>query len=469
MIFQKSINKFLKIAFIPLIIIHIIVLENIRFTLWPEMVVYPYLINNDFSLYKDLINPYPPTLIIMLSALTKIVGYQPQIFLLFTWILIGIIDIILYQVLLKIYKIHFLSLISLIFFMIISISFGINGLWFDLVQTPFIIISLYYFIKFKEENSIANLNLSLILVITAIFIKQQALWLLLAYILILFFYNRKNTFKLLFKLYPALLFFIVLSIELIFCFYKTNSLLEFINWTLFFPFIKASKISGYLSLPTIKQLLPIIVILILSSPSIFYLSAKRFYLLPIMVSLLFFAYPRFDYFHLIPALAFISILIGLSINLILKASLAEKFTYLFLVIMIFIYVARFITLNISTEIRFFEPEIQIAANFISITTNKNEPLYILNGPDQIFPLSSRLPIKPWADEFPWYLENGNLQQNIVISLIKINPRFIVSKPYSDGGKFDLGSYRPQVIADYLDDNYQNYYQITKTLWLKKKV
>ncbi len=226
MIFQKCINKYLRIAFIPLIIIHIIVLENIRFTLWPEMVVYPYLINNGFSLYKDLINPYPPTLILLLSALTNIVGYQPQIFQLFTWILIIITDIILYQVLLKIFKTHYLSLFSLIIFMIISISFGINGLWFDLVQTPFIILSLYYFIKFKEEKSIGNLNLSLILVITAIFIKQQAVWIVLAYIVILFFYNRKNAFQLLFKLYPALIFFIVLSIELIFCFYNLYKLVH---------------------------------------------------------------------------------------------------------------------------------------------------------------------------------------------------------------------------------------------------
>ena len=116
MIFQKSINKFLRISFLPLIFIHILVLENMRFTLWPEMVVYPYLLNNGFSLYKDLVNPYPPTLILILSALTKIVGYQPQIFQLFTWILIFITDIILYNVILKIIKIHYLSLISLVFF-----------------------------------------------------------------------------------------------------------------------------------------------------------------------------------------------------------------------------------------------------------------------------------------------------------------------------------------------------------------
>lgn len=469
MIFQNSINNYLRIVFFPLIIIHIIFLENLRFTLWPEMMVYPYLVNNGFSLYKDLINPYPPTLILFLSLLTKIFGYQPQMFQIFTWLIVLIIDYVLYQVILKISKNHYISIFSFTLFLIVSVPFGINELWFDLIQSPFIILSVYYFIKYYEKRNISNLNFSFIFVLTAFLIKQQALWLFLAYVVILIFSFRKNIVHLSFKLLPALIFFIAVCIEFTIYFYKTNTLSEFLNWAVYFPFIKASKMPGYLSLPTVKQSIPIVLITMLSLPSIFSLKPKRLYYLPIIISLLFFAFPRFDYFHLIPALAVISLFIGPSLKLISKFSLIIKAVYSFLIILIVMYAIRFITRNISTEIRFFEPEIQTAANITALTTIKNEPLYIQNGPDQIYPLASRLPVKPWADEFPWYLENGNLQQIIIESLKNQRPRFIVVQPYSEGERFNLGSYRPQMIADFLDKNYQNNYQISKTLWLKKKI
>ena len=60
-----------------LLLIHFVLLINTRFTLWPEMVVYPYLVNNGFMLYRDIINPYPPFLSYSLAIFAKIFGYQP--------------------------------------------------------------------------------------------------------------------------------------------------------------------------------------------------------------------------------------------------------------------------------------------------------------------------------------------------------------------------------------------------------
>lgn len=75
-------------------------------------------------------------------------------------------------------------------------------------------------------------------------------------------------------------------------------------------------------------------------------------------------------------------------------------------------------------------------------------------------------MKPWADEFPWYLEDSNIQNRVIDALKKENPKIILFQPYSHGSKFDLGAYRPQKIADYLDDNYQSVRKITDNLILK---
>ena len=50
------------ILFSLAVLLHVFLLTNTKLTLWPEMVVYPYLLNKDFILYKDIINPYQPVL-----------------------------------------------------------------------------------------------------------------------------------------------------------------------------------------------------------------------------------------------------------------------------------------------------------------------------------------------------------------------------------------------------------------------
>lgn len=469
MIFSGNISKFAHIAFLPLVLIHIIVLENIRFTLWPEMVVYPYLANNGFTLYKDLINPYPPTLTVILSALTRFTGYEIQIFQIVTWLLIFTIDIILYQVTLKITKSHSLSTTSLVFFLIISIPFGINGLWFDLVQTPFILLSVFYFYKFFQNKNSKDINLAFILAIFAFFIKQQALWLILAYVFLLTVHNRKISAHIVRSLAPSVVTFICVSAILFLYVYVYKSFSDFLNWTVILPFLKASHISGYIHLPTFKQTIPIILTFALCSPSVFIARSKHYIIFILAVSLILFVYPRFDFFHLIPSLAVISILFGLSIKYITGSNYQVKIIYYFAILLILIYTTRFISKNFTTEVRFFEPEIQSAASFINVITDKNDFLYIQNGPDQLLPLSSRLPIKPWADEFSWYLENNNLQEKIVNSMISQKPEFLIFKPYDEGAKFALGVYRPTIISDYLDKSYKDYFQLNGGLWLKKKI
>src|SRR3989344_731605 len=131
-----------------LLLLHTVLLINTQFTLWPEMVVYPYLINNDFLLYKDIINPYPPLLIWFLTLFAKIFGYAPLSYQILTWAVILIIDLSIYTITGKLFKKRFYQLVSTLFFVILSIPFGVNGLWFDLVQVPLILWSSYFFYRF---------------------------------------------------------------------------------------------------------------------------------------------------------------------------------------------------------------------------------------------------------------------------------------------------------------------------------
>src|SRR3989304_5291084 len=135
-----------------LLLIHLLLLTNTRFTLWPEMVVYPYLLNNGFSLYKDIINPYPPLMVGFLSIFSKISGYHPIPFQILTWLMILVTDLSIFFVTQKLFKNFSQALLSTLFFVILSVPFLINGLWFDLVQTPLIIFSFYFFYQYLSKK-----------------------------------------------------------------------------------------------------------------------------------------------------------------------------------------------------------------------------------------------------------------------------------------------------------------------------
>src|SRR3989344_7436482 len=100
----KSTLSSRELFWLPLVLIHLLLLANTKFTLWPEMVVYPYLINNNFILYKDIINPYPPMLTLLLSVFGKIFGYLPVPYEILSRAVVVLIDISIFTLARKIAK-----------------------------------------------------------------------------------------------------------------------------------------------------------------------------------------------------------------------------------------------------------------------------------------------------------------------------------------------------------------------------
>jgi len=465
----KSIHKFREIFWIPAVLIQLVLLVNTRFTLWPEMIVYPYLLNKGFLLYRDIINPYPPTLASILSLFSKVLGYLPEPYAILTWAIVLIIDLSIFIVVRKLTKNHYYAFFALCFFILFSIPFGVNSLWFDLVQTPFIIFSAFFFYKYLTINSkSSDLQSSFYFAFIAFFIKQQATWLIMAYLLLLVFKNNKKTITTIKILARPLAFFSLFTLVQVAYFLKIGALNDFVFWTFYQPLFKASSLPGYVLFPTIKQLfialLPTLVLL----PMVFTKKENLAMLTIIALSLFFFAYPRFDYFHLIPYLAFISVSLGVNFDVYKKLNLRQLALPIAAIFLSFIFFSRYLIANWQQPVRFFEQDILSAATFIREVTPKDSLIYIQNGPDQIYPLSERMPLKPWADEFPWYLEINGTQQKVLKAIKRQDPKFVVYQPYESRGKYALGSYKPALIANYLDENYQNLIQINSGLWLKVK-
>ena len=458
------------IVVLGVILLHFFLLLNSRFTLWPEMIVYPYLLNNDFLLYRDIINPYPPFLTWFLAFFSKIFGYFPFPYQILTWVIILIIDLSIFLITKKLFKKTFYALLSTSFFIFFSIPFGVNGLWFDLVQTPFILWALYFFWRFLKTSTKSSTKFHLfntfLLLAIAFFIKQQVAWVVLLFLVVAL---ARDKFKviLFLKIYhKSVLPFVILLFLLIVYFSMQDNLHNFIFWVFYFPAFLASKMPGYVLLPSAKQMLVVLALFVLLVPTMVRKSQILFLVTPAVLIL--FAYPRFDYFHIIPALAAIAIFFGPNFEHLKKSTVTIKVVFLLTLIFLCLFTFRYFQNHWHKEIRFFEQEVLKNARVMDLIVKENETVYLQNAPDQLLPLSGTVPSKPWADDFPWYLEVQNLQNKVTDSLEKNKPRYIIFQPYLEGKKYELGSYRPDDIADYIDNNYVNFAQIDHDLYFKAR-
>lgn len=428
------------------------------------MIVYPYLLNNGFSLYTDIINPYPPVLTSLLSLFSQRFGYLASPYQILTWIIIFLIDISIFAITKKIFKKDNFALISTAFFAVFSIPFAVNGLWFDLVQTPLVLAAFYFFFKYMDNQNKKNLFFTFFLISIAFFIKQQVILLFFWFITLIIFKSGKKTVKIIgnsFLYIPLALLFLIFGT----IFYFENSLNQFLYWTFAFPFFKASNMPGYIQLPNLKQIAVLISLFVIFIPSL----KSKFKIIPQTAFILvLFAYPRFDYFHLIPSLSILSIAAGVNLKNLQDAKTYQKTLFVFAFIFLVFFTIRYHLNNWGEEVRFFDRESLTTASFLERITVLSSTIYVQNGPDQILPISNRLPPKPWVDEFSWYLETPGMQERIIESLKNSPPQFVVFKPYSQGTPYQLGSYRPTSLAEFLDSNYQNLIQISDNIWLKVK-
>lgn len=456
-----------------LIGLHLILLFLTKFTLWPEMVVYPYLLNNGFLLYQDLINPYPPLFTVFLSSFTSFFGYTPIAMRILTYMAIVAIDILIFNFSVQLFKNKKAAIANTLFFVIFSIPFGVNGLWFDLFQTPFILASIYYLVSEKKPR---NFLISFCLFLSAVAIKQQAIWMFPIFVLYAFRYYRlfkKDFGQIVLQSFAAVAVFALANLGLVFLF---GTYPEFISWAVIFPFFKAKDLPGYILLPTLTQVLLIVSLFAAFVPAVIGTRGQRpetrrtiFGIYFSAALLLLFAYPRFDYFHLVPAIAVLSLLVSANFKGLTSRGLPQGQTlFLLFFIPVLIFAAKQYKVDFGFQTRFFEPEIIQTAKNLNSQTKSTDRLYMQNSPDQLLVLSSRLPLKPWADEFPWYLEYENTQDKVRKAFELSKPDFVVSHPYAQGAKFELGAYQPVMIASYVEKNYKVISKLASNMVLKEE-
>ncbi|KKQ42865.1 MAG: Dolichyl-phosphate-mannose-protein mannosyltransferase [Microgenomates group bacterium GW2011_GWC1_37_8] len=424
-----------KIWLTLLLLIHLILLINIKFTAWPEMLAWPYLMLKGWLPYKDIAIAHTPFLFTVLSGFFKLTGIGLVQLEIFSWILILITDYLVFWVSNKLWG-KSVALLSTIIFIFLHIFYEGNGLWFDLALTPFMIV-LFYFFK-KQKYLWLGVFWAL-----AFLVKQTAFWFLVPItIYTLQGETLKGAKSVIAKIfYSSLIVFIPFTLFLI----SFRLFDDFYIWAIKFGMRVLPSASGQISLPTLIQLVKAYLTFI---PLIF---IPELLIWSLAGSL--FAFPRWELFHFQPALPYIAF--GFAIILSKPKNNIRKLISI-IVLIIFLYpLARTIIRDWGKPARFYDSEILEVSAFVKQKIQPDEKILVLNSWDHLYALTETLPsYRPWMPQLSWYLKQNNLEDEMYKDIEKENPRIIILSPYKESG---LGSYKP-FFADQLISKYTKVYK-----------
>lgn len=420
---------------------HVFVLSGLRFTAWPEMLSYPYLRNNGYLLYKDMIHPYPPVLTMALSIVYKLFGYKLIVLKVFTWAIVLANDILVFFLVKYLTRNVKYSILSLISYILLQSFLEGNQLWFDLVIVPTILLSTYYLLQKKYFWSGLLLGI-------AILTKQTTALFLILWSIFILIGERKLKPILNLVAGPVILFAILLA-RLI----TEGAVSGFFNWTLIYPFSWWSKFPGYVQTAITHKQFFILFLLVLPVLLLLFKLKSSFFRdknLVILVSSLLVSsiliYPRFSFFHLQLGIAFCAILYGVFLYKFKVPSILHPISYIFLFWLICLPVLK---TDWGKEARFWGNEDERIAKVIKDVTKKDYLVYLLGPQSGLYALSGRLPPKPWTDNFVWYLEIPGVQDEIIKRWEENKPKVVFTTNIQSGNWFDLGTYRPQKIVDWI--------------------
>lgn len=435
------------------ILVHLLILNVLPFTTWPEMLLYPWLTAHGFIQYQEIIHPYPFGLIAALTALGNIVGFTSFMVKFATYFVVVVSDLLVYRTAF-VFGTARNALWALILYILWQISFEGNGLWFDLALTPLAILGFYGLVQWLRTQRARWLVFTSATLLASILVKQTGVWFVFAALVTLIFYKHyRAAFLLLLLVLLGLLLYGLSG-------YLTWGM-QFLYWTVWFPVVDQKQTAGFVLLPSLRQIVLVGLLLLPALLCLLIRGQRRRMLFLLWIaagalSLL----PRWGMFHLQPSLPFLALFAVSAFTRIPKILfLSMLIPAAYVVFMIVVFAGsgdRFVTRAVTTTAVMLQQEVGDA------------DLFILGAPQLIYVLSGYVPPRPWADLFPWYYQvrEGELETRVLNSLETNPPRFVLRVPIS--GDRPEYRYRPERIEHWVDENYREYKETPSgTLWGKQ--
>jgi hypothetical protein len=428
-----------KISLIVILGVHLFLLTQLKFTAWPEMLLWPYLLIHGLLPYKDVAMAHTPNLIVELAIVFKLIGVGIVQLKIYTWVLIIITDFLVYWISSKIWN-RKIALISAISFVLLQIFFDGNGLWFDSMLAPLALLTFY--LVSKKKYFWSGLFWALMFLT-----KQTAIWFLIPMGLQVIQnteYKIQNLKHLVFGILTIFAIFIVLLALF-------GILPDFYNWAVNFGIFILPRASGQIQLPDLRNFLVAVFPFTIFIPFLINKKTRNVNLVLWTAAGVMGTYPRFEYFHFQPALPFLAFVLGIVMVGIKRDKLMKIFLTFYILGSVYLF-ANYFMRNWKEGTRFYENDVQNLVNYVKQNTNSKDTIFVLNWWDNIYPLTDTLPAtSPWVPQLSWYQGLPGVQEKEVENLKTVKPRLIIFKEYEQVG---LAAYRPQKVLDFINSNYK---------------
>lgn len=433
-------NKKYFILLAGILAAHLLLLAVLKFTAWPEMLLWPYLIVKGWLPYTDIAIAHTPLMLVKLAFFYKIFGVGIIQLKAFTWALILILDFLVYWISRKLWN-EKVALVAVAFFVFWQVFFEGNGLWFDLFMGIPIFVS-YYFVKSK------NFVWAGIFWALAFISKQTAFWFLIP-IGLEFLLSKKYLVE---RAKGFVLGTLVIVIPAILILWFFGTLRDFYRWAIDFGIFILPRAQGQVQLPDLKNLAISLFPFAVFLPLFFMKKKGSFNLFLWAVVGAMGAYPRFEYFHFQPAIPYLAIASALVFTSEWhKKDLVKAFIPVYVLGSLYLF-GGFFMRNYKEGVRFYESDVQDVVSYIKSNTSAGDRIFVLNYWDNVYALSGTLPAaRPWVPQLSWYMDAPGIQEKMVSDLTSSKPKLIIENPYEPIG---LGAYKPFLITDYVSKNYK---------------
>lgn len=439
MIKRPATKKKILPPLILILLVQLVLFFNIKFTAWPEMTFWPYLILKGWFPYKDIAIAHTPLLLVDLTIFYKLFGVGILQLKIYTWTLILLTDVLLFGIVKEIWNKR-TAVLSLLFYIPIQIFYNGNGLWFDLALAP---IALVIFYLLRKKNYLW----AGIFWVLAFLVKQTAFWFLIPIGLTLIENNFKKNIK------GFLTGAVILLAPSVLIVWLLGIFPDFVFWAFKFGIGILPRAQGQISLPSLRQVIvSFLPFSILAFIPFMKKKKENFILFVWCVAGIMGAFPRWELFHFQPALPFLVIVLGSSFLRIKKIKPFLRLALFIYLPLNIVLISRYVLHEWGGETRFFDSGVKKISNYIKENAGVGDRIYLLNTWDNVYMLSNTLPaVRPWIPHLLWYMELPGIQENMVSDLDNAKPKMIVQKEYNKEG---LGSYRPELISDYISENYK---------------
>lgn len=439
-----------KIFLAIIIIIHSFILTRVIFFPYPELFIYPYLTNNGFKPYQQILDQHFPGLLFLPLNFNNLGMTTPDAARLWLIVTVIITQVLLFFISKKIFKSERKALLVNLLYLVWQPFFEGWVLWIDSFLPLFLLPSFYFLYRGKFFLT------GFLLGITIIF-KQVIIPLALlagAYIL---WKNKKKDLA---------TYFLGLSIPIIFMLFYIFSIgvfKDFWYWTVIFNLTVYAKY-GRGMVADFAHLSRVALVFGTSLLLLYKIKDKiNQILLIFLIGSLIGLSTRFDFVHFQPALPFASLATVYMLGRFGRLGMLGMVGYILIAGW---WLNIFYKGHIGDKVFFFDNQTKTVAQKIKQYTKEDEKIFIFGAPPHLYQMANRLPAgNIFVFQFPWFLKVA--EDRILEGIKKDQPEIVVSDRTVKIEDQSIVEFAKE-IDQYIFKNYEVIDQVGTTTILRRK-